>query len=211
MVLCIRFLYLWAVCNLEIATCVDICFNWIAEHIIWGIMTVAGLYTSAYNLRYVPSIIRCVCLQAKNAWKSKWVQFGIHENIQNYTEPRWWGKRHHMGGPIHDTSSQKPLLVQGWQQCSWVVGWESVLVSATRNGNTHAQQDVLLHLWQQLEFLAVVLKAKSPCCLIWKKQVANGHLQGKSMKLVTIDDAQRGKKLLNQWSESKRLRLMVLI
>lgn len=48
---------------------------------------------------------------------------------------------------------------------------------------------------------------------VWfEKQVANCCLQGSSMKLVSLDDAQRGKKLLNQWSERQRdLRLMISV
>lgn len=43
---------------------------------------------------------------------------------------------------------------------------------------------------------------------VWfEKQVANSHLQGSSVKLVSIDDAQRRKELLNQWSERQRKKL----
>lgn len=48
---------------------------------------------------------------------------------------------------------------------------------------------------------------------VWfEEQVANHHVQGSSMKLVSIDDALRGKELLNQWSKKqKELRLIVSI
>lgn len=60
---------------------------------------------------------------AKNSWQSKWVQSGIHGNRQSYRELGWWGNRYHVGGPIHDISSQKPLLMQGTNNSSEL--WEN--------------------------------------------------------------------------------------
>ena len=45
------------------------------------------------------------------------------------------------------------------------------------------------------------MQKHSLSAVLFAEQVANSHLQGSSMKLVTIDAALRGKELLTQWSE----------
>lgn len=151
--------------------------------------------------------------RAKNSWKSKWVQFGIHGNRQSFTESGWWGNRHHVVGH-HTWHLFSKTTVSAWVttiQLSCGMGecpgfsykkWEYPCT-------TRCFATPLAAAWI---FSSSSVRQNHNLSAVWfEKQVANGHLQGKSMKLVTIDDAQRGKKLLNQWSERKTLRLMVLI